>query len=128
MDDQSHFVTTLGQAILLVNKWPTNGALLLPVGEDWSAFTQSIVMVRDPYGDDDPSAVVDGVRFEFALRKEQVEDLLCNTQQQLPTVSEEQAFLAFLFYFARDAFIDWTQVFKNGVPSDVLNAASPSQE
>ena len=82
--------------------------------ETWHIDSKSAVLESDevpPEKEDDPDAGVP----EFAI-KNQLRPALCvtdtqgvviNAKAQLPNVSDEQLFEAFMFYFEHDAFIEF---------------------
>ncbi len=96
----------LGPALLNARGWQENSSVLLPFDQPWSETTPCLIHPSDPYEEDDARVELRGVVFEHALQKEQVEDVLASAEHRLGrTLTQAEAFEAFLFYVEHDAFM-----------------------
>ena len=94
--------------MLSAGSWPPDSDLLLPIERHWSVECPCVVYPDDPYAEEDPRAVVDGIEYTHALQQQQVESIIDNAWQQLEREpSKAEAVQAFLYYYDHDAYIDF---------------------
>jgi hypothetical protein len=101
-------LTTLGEALAIANQFPLDAELFLPFDEVWGSSTRCAVEPVYQYADGSTLpqiALQNGL--ESALNVAQFQDIVENARQQRPGASVAQLVEAFLFYFDRDAFIDF---------------------
>lgn len=101
-------LTTLREALLSVGDSVSEAALFLPPDEVWGLGTRCAIFEVDTYADleaEPPLARQQGLR--RAVGADQIRDIIENTRQQIPNPSPEQLLAAFLFYYDRDAFINF---------------------
>ena len=97
---------TLGQVLSTANKLPTDASLFLPIGDKWTLETKCIIADGDL---EDAEALVKEMdpAYGYALLISQVQDIAANARLQRSDVSDVHLLQAFLFYYDRDAFIDF---------------------
>ena len=100
---------TLREALSLADSSPDDAALFLPLGEAWSLDTACALSETDPYEDSEaPPKLAQDHGLGYALSVPQLQDIVSNARQQLAEPTAEQLLAAFLFYYDRDAFIDFS--------------------
>ena len=100
---------TLGEALNLADSLPDGTALFLRLGERWNLDTPCAYLKIDIYETSDtlpPFATQHGLG--ETLSGFQLEDIMINIRQQVEEPSADELLAAFLFYYNRDAFIDFT--------------------
>ena len=98
----------LREALTLAETSPHDAALFLPSDAVWAIETPCAILAIDPYDDgevDPPFARQRGLR--RALSVSQIQDIVANAREQIAEPTPEQLLAAFLFYYDRDAFIDF---------------------
>jgi hypothetical protein len=98
----------LREALTLAETSPYDAALFLPGDAVWAIDTPCAILAVDPYDDgavDPPFARQHGLR--HALSVAQIQDIVANAREQIDEPTPEQLLAAFLFYYDRDAFIDF---------------------
>ncbi|MEW4571523.1 hypothetical protein AB1L88_26930, partial [Tautonia sp. JC769] len=99
---------TLREVLETVDASPDDAALFLPPNDVWSLDTPCAVLEVDPYDDSEsPPPFAQQHGLSYALNVPQVQDIVSNVRQQVAAPSPEQVLAAFLFYYDRDAFIDF---------------------
>lgn len=108
-------LTTLGEALSVADRLLLDADLFLPFDEVWGPHTRCAVVAVDRYADEPEVPEVAGRNgLGRALQVAQLQDIVDNARQQRPGASVEELVAAFLFYYDRDAFIDFN---KNVEPS-----------
>jgi hypothetical protein len=98
----------LREALTLAEASPHDAALFLPGDGGWAIDTPCAILAVDPYDDgeaDPPFARQWGLR--RALSVAQFQDIVANAREQIAEPTPEQLLNAMLFYYDRDAFIDF---------------------
>jgi hypothetical protein len=101
-------LTTLGTVLLNANELPLDADLFLPFGEVWGPTTRCAVLPVDRYADEPvvpDLAAQNGL--ERALQVAQLQDVVDNARQQRACLSVEAIVAAFVFFYDRDAFINF---------------------
>jgi hypothetical protein len=98
----------LQEALSLADHSPLQTALFLPPGVKWNLETPCALLEIDPYDDsEDSPPFAQEHRLRHTLRASQLQDILENAREQLANPAPEQLLAAFLFYWDRDAYIDF---------------------
>jgi hypothetical protein len=100
---------TLGEVLSSTDHLPLDAELFLPFDEGWGPDTRCAVEPVDPYADEPEVpelAALNGLG--RTLQIAQVQDIVSNARQQRPGASVAELISAFLFYYDRDAFIDFS--------------------
>lgn len=89
-------------------KRPVDEWLFLPKGTVWTSKTACAVLKVVPNADDDdvPEFVKDH-ELQYAMHISQVQDIVINARLQRKDSTPDMLVQAFLFYYDRDAFIDF---------------------
>jgi hypothetical protein len=100
---------TLGEVLLTADQLQLDADLFLPFDEEWGPDTRCAVETVDPYADE-PEVPELAARHGLGrtLQAAQVQDIVDNARQQKPEASMAELIAAFLFYYDRDAFIDYS--------------------
>jgi hypothetical protein len=101
-------LATLGETLSAADRLPLDADLFLPFDEVWQPSTRCIVERVDRYADE-PEVPEVAARngLSRALQVAQVRDIVDNARQQRPGAGAAELVAAFLFYYDRDAFIDF---------------------
>lgn len=112
-------LTTLCEALSVADRLSLDADLFLPFDEVWGPDTRCAVEMVDRYADV-PEVPEVAARNELAraLQVAQVQDIVVNARQQQPEVSAEELVAAFLFYYDRDAFIDFSKSAEQAAAAD----------
>ncbi len=104
-------LTTLGEVLLNPVELSLDADLFLPYGEAWNSTTRCAVIPVDRYAVEDevPNLAVQN-SLERALQIAQVQDVVVNARQQCNQITVENLVTAFLFYYDRDAFINFDTI------------------
>lgn len=106
-------LSTLGTVLLNANELSLDADLFLPYDEIWVSTTRCAVIPVDRYADDNDDDIPDLAaqnELERALQIAQVKDIVANARQQRNQLSVEELVAAFLFYYDRDAFINFKEI------------------
>jgi len=100
---------TLGEVLSTADQLPLEADLFLPFDEEWGPDTRCAVEPVDPYADE-PGVPELAARNGLGrtLQIAQVQDIVDNARQQRPGARVADLISAFLFYYDRDAFIDFS--------------------
>jgi hypothetical protein len=112
-------LTRLGEVLSAADRLPLDADLFLPFDEVWGPDTRCAVASVDRYADEPvlpDLAARNGLG--RALQVAQVQDIVDNARQQLPRAKSEDLVEAFLFYYDRDAFIDFSRRAETGTAPD----------
>lgn len=103
-------LTTLGEVLSVADRLPLEADLFMPFDEVWRPGTRCAIEPVDRYADE-PAVPEVATRNGLgrALQVAQVQDIVDNARQQRPGASVEELVEAFLFYYDRDAFIDFSR-------------------
>jgi hypothetical protein len=99
---------SLREALAHAETSPHNAALFLADDAAWALDTPGAILAVDPYDDgeyDLPFARQHGLRHVLSVA--QLQDIVANAREQIAEPTPGQLLAAFLFYFDRDAFIDF---------------------
>ena len=111
--------TTLGEVLSVADRLPLDADLFMPFDEVWKSETRCAVEVVDRYADE---PVIPDVALQSGLERvlqvAQVQDIVDNARQQMPGASVKELVEAFLFYYDRDAFIDFSKKAEQDAPPD----------
>lgn len=107
---ESMELTTLGKVLSIADQLPLDADLFLPFDEVWEPNTRCAVERMDRYAEE-PAVPEVATRNGLgrALQIAQVQDIVDNARQQRASASVEELVEAFLFYYDRDAFIDFSK-------------------
>jgi hypothetical protein len=101
-------LTTLGEVLMSADKLPMDADLFMPFHADWSLDTACAVFQVDRYSEsDDIPTFAKEHGLGHVLQVAQVEDIVINAQLQRENATPAMLLRAFLFYYDRDAFIDF---------------------
>jgi hypothetical protein len=101
-------VISLLDVLLTAGEFPGDTRLFLPLDVVWNLEMPCAVLPVDPYAETDAApelARKNGLR--YALQMPQVQDVVANARLQREKLTPEMLLRAFLFYYDRDAFIDF---------------------
>lgn len=112
-------LTTLGKALSATTQLPLDADLFLPFDEVWGPDTRCTVEPLDRYAYE-PAVPEVAARNGFGrvLQVAQLQDIVDNARQQRPVASAAELVEAFLFFYDRDAFIDFRQSAEPGATAD----------
>jgi hypothetical protein len=112
-------LTTLGAVLAAADQLPLDADLFLPFDEVWGPETRCAVEAVDRYADE-PAVPEIAARngLERTLQVAQVQDIVDNARQQRPSASAAELVAAFLFYYDRDAFIDFSRSAEQDAAAD----------
>jgi hypothetical protein len=112
-------LATLGEVLSQADRLPLDADLFMPFDEVWKPDTRCAVESMDRYaGEAAVPQVAARNGLGRALQVAQVQDIVDNARQQLPGASVKQLVEAFLFYYDRDAFIDFSKSAEPSVAPD----------
>jgi hypothetical protein len=104
-------VITLAQALQLADDSSTEAALFLPADVEWTLDTPCFYLEIDRFEDREippPFALQHGLSRVISM--DQIQDIVSNARQQIINPTPEQLLSAFLFYYDRDAFINFGSI------------------
>ena len=112
-------LTTLGEVLSVADRLPLDADLFLPCDAVWAPDTRCAVEPVDRYAEE-PAVPEVAARngLARALQVAQVQDIVDNASQQRPGASVEELVEAFLFYYDRDAFMDFSRSAEPGATAD----------
>jgi hypothetical protein len=101
-------LTTLREVLSTAERLPLDTNLYLPFDEVWAAGTRCVVARVDRYAEEPTTPELAAQHgLGYALQAVQVQDIVINAREQRPGITVEDLVEAFLFFYDRDAFIDF---------------------
>lgn len=101
---------TLAETLQSAPSLPWRAALYLPVEIRWELNTPTIICNPDDLHDETTGTdAIPAPGMRYALSIADVKDIVDNARKQRPDCSPDDLLKAFLFYFERDAFIEFGQ-------------------
>jgi hypothetical protein len=101
-------LTTLGEVLSATERLPLDADVFLPFDEVWGLDTRCAVVRVDRYAEERTTPEIAARNgLGYALQVAQVQDIVANAREQRPAATVEDLVAAFLFFYDRDAFIDF---------------------
>ncbi len=101
-------VNTLAEALQSAPSLPWRDALYLPVETPWELSTPAVICNPDDLLDKTTNTeAVSATGMRYALSITDVQDIVDYARKQRPDCSLEDLLKAFIFYFERDALIEF---------------------